>query len=1052
MGTDGDDSFDAPLGTISVEGTTVPAPTLTGADMLNGGEGNDVLNASLTSAGIFETVNPTVENIEVFNLTANATLMPFLPVIGEGENSQELMDPSVLDLRDVSGVEQLWMVNTESEGSFEPGDSGFVELGLFNVQEAAIIGVRDSSNAIYDVWYAADALGSAEATQAFVFDNAGSATNGPVGVDVYTGGDDAITTANMSVTGDNFVAFYTGAAGNDTIETLNIAAANGEDSIAFAADTELTVMTDLTLTGDLTVDFSDVNDGSSGGTDSLTTVTVTDDAGATLDLGATFALAADGFTYTGGAGDDVLAADVSSGDFTNADGTIDGGEGQDTLNLTGDDSTSGDVSNVAVTDFEIVNITDGDSQAGSGSSALTDASLYEGVEQLWQIDGAADVTNLGAGTAAGFRAIDGVDVNVTATETATSATLALDELAGGSGGEVTALGESIGVLEVVGRIDVAGAALDTVNVAGNLTPTTEDALGLISVGVSAGSETETLTVNSDVAVEIFLNDADRADDATAVTTLNAAGAVAGAMIGADLSEGSLTPTDDDENKTLSSVITGDAGDLVFMTTAQAEDAEDDVNVTVNTAGGDDLIGLDTDVEGSVSVNAGDGDDLISLAAASDNAQLALGNSFDGGEGDDTFVINPQETYSEQDLVVLRNTVSNVETLKIEGSVQSGTLDVSQLNGEFDTIAFEGMTQATVTGVGDETIVSENGAGLDVTADGYSGDSFGGDLNIEIIADDFTEITDPAPYVMPVEVVAKGSEATLDVVAQNTSEDRSAFENSAALLAVDRLKGDAETVTVNLTSGVNTPDGESPTASNNFAAASINATEDEVGFMTNLTSIDVNGNGISFVETEEGSKLATTNASGLNSALLADYAPSSVDFKILFGEEEGPALESIYGGTPLKAGDQGFGLVYASTNKSLAETVTLSAGVDIVQLTEASTFENMDTINGLSLEIENGSLTNQSDLLRVEQGDDTSYDQLTAEEIADINAIANNLEEYLVGINQETDKSDVVFDFGGDTYVYNSGGDGFNEADGLVKLAGGVDIDAALESLNAVVPA
>jgi hypothetical protein len=309
--------------------------------------------------------------------------------------------------------------------------------------------------------------------------------------------------------------------------------------------------------------------------------------------------------------------------------------------------------------------------------------------------------------------------------------------------------------------------------------------------------------------------------------------------------------------------------------------------------------------------------------------------------------------------------------------------------------------------------------------------------------------------MPVAVEANGSNVTLNVVAENTTEDRSEFSDSAALLGVDRLKGNAETVTVNLSSGVNDNDG---TESNNFALVSINA-EDDADLMPNLTSVDLTGNGIAFVQNETGSKLATVDASGLDSTLLADYAISEGDFGILF-KGDADLVGSIYGTDPLEAGDKGFGLIFDSDNADLVETVTLSDGVDLIALNGASTIDKMDTINGLSLEVDaEGNLTNQSDLLRIEpnlfepeslpplEQELLPYEKLTASEIDGISEDADTLELYLTEV-AALEKDDVVFDFGGDTYVYNDlGAEGYNETDGLVKLTGGVDIDAALESLN-----
>lgn len=714
--------------------------------------------------------------------------------------------------------------------------------------------------------------------------------------------------------------------------------------------------------------------------------------------------------------------------------SVDGGAGIDTLNIfTGNSTNSEFPEGASVRNVEIVNIYN----LRENAAPITDASDYAGVEQLWQINTATDVTNLEAQTTAGFRDIEGLKGAVTATKTATSVSVALDGVVGGIVAPATALGEPLGVLQQVGVLELAGDSLETVNVSGNLDLEEGTDDGVVVLGITPGSDVETVTVNSDLRLDVFFR------DAASVTTVDATGATAGISIGADTDKDGLVATS--SNTTISSITTGDAADLVFLTTETSK--VDDVDATVSTGAGDDLIGVATTGDGKVTVDAGDGDDLIDLTAGSDtNELLAVGNSFDGGAGDDTLVINAQKTYTDATLVLLRDNATNIETLVTDNVSGTTTLDVSKLQGEFDTVAFAGHGTATVTKVADEAIVSQNGVDLVVTAAGYDFDDaeeFGGDLNITVKADDFGGEL-PAPYVMPVEVEANGSNVTLDVVAENTIEDRSGYDDSAALLGVDRLKGNAETVTVNLSSGVNDNDG---TESNNFALVSINA-EDNADLMPNLTSLDLNGNGIAFVENETGSKLATIDASDLDSTLLADYPISVVDFAILF-DEAGEFLWSLYGTEALEAGDKGFGLIYQSDNADLVETVTLSGGVDIIDLVGASTIEKMDTVNGLSLEVDaDGNLTNQSDLLRIEpKAAEVGYEKLTVNEIEGISEDADTLELYLIEV-AALDKDNVVFDFGGDTYVYNDLGDaGYNDTDGLVKLTGGVDIDAALASLN-----
>lgn len=140
--------FNAHLG-LGIDGL-VGVQTLQGPDVLDGGEGFNVLNAELNGTGT--TANPTISNIQQYNLTSFANVLG-----GHGE----------LDLSRATGYEQLW--NRDSR----------VDLTLFNVGEAAIIGLDNVSNGSeYRVKY--DNIGVE--TQVVVADHVGS--DGAVTLDI----------------------------------------------------------------------------------------------------------------------------------------------------------------------------------------------------------------------------------------------------------------------------------------------------------------------------------------------------------------------------------------------------------------------------------------------------------------------------------------------------------------------------------------------------------------------------------------------------------------------------------------------------------------------------------------------------------------------------------------------------------------------------------------------------------------------------------------------------------------------------------------------------
>jgi hypothetical protein len=118
-GGDGDSVFNAPLAIVN-EGFDI-LQTLQGQDVLDGGEGFDVLNAEFNGTGTSH--NPTISDIEQYNLTA----------YGDGGE-----DDSYLDLGRSTGYEQLW--NRNSSGN----------LYVYNVGEVAILGM-DNVNG-YEDW------------------------------------------------------------------------------------------------------------------------------------------------------------------------------------------------------------------------------------------------------------------------------------------------------------------------------------------------------------------------------------------------------------------------------------------------------------------------------------------------------------------------------------------------------------------------------------------------------------------------------------------------------------------------------------------------------------------------------------------------------------------------------------------------------------------------------------------------------------------------------------------------------------------------------------
>lgn len=164
--------------------------------------------------------------------------------------------------------------------------------------------------------------------------------------------------------------------------------------------------------------------------------------------------------------------------------SIDGDLGTDTFNIyvAADGANGTFPDNATVRNVEIVNVYDAGRASGT---SLTDASNYQGVQQLWQINTTKNVMALGAATVAGFRNVKDLDVAVLATADAKSATIAL---------------ENVGQAHDAAAVLVDGASLAAVNVSGTLHAGSEG----LELAVEVGNGVNAVTINTAVATNIVV--------------------------------------------------------------------------------------------------------------------------------------------------------------------------------------------------------------------------------------------------------------------------------------------------------------------------------------------------------------------------------------------------------------------------------------------------------------------------------------------------------------------------------------------------------------------
>ncbi|MBS7699042.1 MULTISPECIES: DUF4214 domain-containing protein [unclassified Chelatococcus] len=225
VGTGSDEIFSAPLKT-GLDGLFA-TQTLQGVDVLDGGDGHDILKAELNGfTGIGGSDDPSIKNIEEFQLTSR-------------DNDAEL------DMTRVEGVEEVRNVNSTRD------------LDVYEIQNSVLLGLDNvSGNTTFYASYAADALGSDHAAQAVEINKVGKDEDNRTELHVHANGDDVITDLALTVTGDNYLQINYGLHG--TVENLTI---DGDGDLNVRGNwfqqqwDSLKTLDASTMSGDLDIDL-----------------------------------------------------------------------------------------------------------------------------------------------------------------------------------------------------------------------------------------------------------------------------------------------------------------------------------------------------------------------------------------------------------------------------------------------------------------------------------------------------------------------------------------------------------------------------------------------------------------------------------------------------------------------------------------------------------------------------------------------------------------------------------------------------------------------------
>jgi hypothetical protein len=377
----------------------------------------------------------------------------------------------------------------------------------------------------------------------------------------------------------------------------------------------------------------------------------------------------------------INATTGAAGSNLNAFDSIDGGAGNDTLNLFvaagANDTLQGTVTNV-----ETINITGSDVLAVTGGRGQVDASFFAGSQNI-ALNGAAatDVNNVTNQTVTLNGG--GASIGVNYGSSATAGTVALNNAVAAT--TLTLTGSKLAAATVTGSVKAASSTT-----AGTVT-------------IVDGSTTDTIkTLNLGL---------------TSAATVNVAGATALTTIAADSSTGGITLAG--VSSTVSSISTGAGADTVSLTTAFTSSV---TSATVSTGAGNDKITVATTGTGSFTVNAGDGNDSITVAAS----QLIAGNKIDGGAGTDTLVLGNNAAFAAGDYALINSLVTNVESAEFQNAVTA--LNASKL--AFTTLTFD--AAGTVTGVTTQALTAKGN--LTATASGdvvdlTNGSTYAGNLAV-----------------------------------------------------------------------------------------------------------------------------------------------------------------------------------------------------------------------------------------------------------------------------------------------------------------------------------
>ena len=724
--------------------------------------------------------------------------------------------------------------------------------------------------------------------------------------------------------------------------------------------------------------------------------------------------------------------------------------------------------------------------AGTGEGSLTFSEIRANQDPL----GTTTTTTATAATVSAATAFaDATEVNLLGTSGSTAVTAAAGQTIGFNG--VTAMANTVTFAGTTGSISstgstgaltIGGTGLTSLSLAGTTAGSTTTALSLTE-GATATTVDTIKALNVSTSGSTVLN----TTGLSALTSVTQTGAGGVTLNAVSTATQTVTQTG------LATITTGAGADSIRVTTAVAADLasttiNETVTAVVSTGGGNDRVIVATGAtatNGITTVDLGDGNDTLILASINTGA-----NTLSGGAGDDVFRVDPaaslastlastsisggagtdvlrtnSATFSTADYTTLSVNVSSVETLQLTAAA---TLDASRV--AMGRIEFFNAGNNVVTEVASaqslaviRTAVSAATIGIDAVATavvptnisasskgylfaaGLVPTAFGENINLTM-----TNVADNSTAVVA------ASALTLSVAALGQTVGGTSATDVAAIASKVTLgTSDVQTLTATLTSargsGTRTDLSSTGLGTESMAALDLGTvTADNLnnagqqGNLQNLTTVTVSGAGVVTINAGAiaavDAKLATINLSGMTA----------------FADLNNLGQEVAANGTTV-GGYNNKSTSSVTLNTNVAETVLLGGAKDTV--VTGSTIVKVDTITGFQVVVDavNPLIADatRSDVLNI-AGNHTSFSSAialgTAGHAAKMTVTGSTLEAALLqasnlkGADGTTNVENVVFHFGGNTYVYSDVlADGLSNDDALVQLSGTLNLDLLLTS-------